>query len=812
MPSGGTSPLASETIAAPRGRARRSAGPRSPRPGRATGRRGRRSRRGRSRPPTDSIRSSRGSSTPGRYTWFSRSAFEPLGLLGRARLQRRPEPAAREQHRDRRPERPGADDDGTPRPRPAESWGRRAPPRRGTLPGGGRPVVRSPRRQVVRQARRGGLDAPRASAPRARAAGRGCARRTRPARRCPTIAKHGTPAWRARVADLAERLALQARSSSRPSPTMTARAARIRASKSSASRTNGAPGSSTAPNTAHSPPASPPAAPVIGTPRGSRGHARRACRAAAQPPHRRRVGALLRREHRAPRPRTPCARRTARPAARRAGRRLRDRLDRARAAVGRRACRRPPTSTTCAPCSTAATISSPVPRLDAASASRSLSADTPEPARLGHLDDRGRAVLDQPEPRLHLAAERIGHAAPRRLAAQRREQRRHRALAAVGDRAQVRRQKPARSSPRPIAAATAGARNVPLKESGATRTGRMAKTRATPSLEAAGIEVQGLSSPGKVYFPDAGVTKLDLAEFYLEFADARPARAARAPDGPQALGRRHRRRAVLPEARARPSAPSGSQSATISFPSGRTRRGARARRCRAPGLGGEPRQHRLQPAPVAPQRPRPPRRAAHRPRPAARHPVVAGQRGRDVRATRSSTTTSSSATRRRAARAASTSTSASSSAGPSRRSAAPRSRSRARSSAGCPARRRRSGGRRSARACSWTTTRTPRTTRSPRSTASAPVPDARTSCALDLGRAPRRRARRPDDRHRRRAPAQARDPYADIDDQRFALDSLLDLAQRDEDGGLGDAPWPPHFAKQPGEPRRVQPSRARRRR
>ncbi len=28
-------------------------------------------------------------------------------------------------------------------------------------------------------------------------------------------------------------------------------------------------------------------------------------------------------------------------------------------------------------------------------------------------------------------------------------------------------------------------------------------------------------------------------------------------------------------------------------------------------------------------------------------------------------------------------------------------------------------------------------------------------------------------------------------------------------GGLGDAPWPPHFRKQRGEPRRVQPSRAR---
>ena len=42
-----------------------------------------------------------------------------------------------------------------------------------------------------------------------------------------------------------------------------------------------------------------------------------------------------------------------------------------------------------------------------------------------------------------------------------------------------------------------------------------------------------------------------------------------------------------------------------------------------------------------------------------------------------------------------------------------------------------------------------------------------------------------------------------------SLDELLELARRDEEGGLGDAPWPPHFAKQRGEPKRVQPSRDR---
>jgi bifunctional non-homologous end joining protein LigD len=41
-----------------------------------------------------------------------------------------------------------------------------------------------------------------------------------------------------------------------------------------------------------------------------------------------------------------------------------------------------------------------------------------------------------------------------------------------------------------------------------------------------------------------------------------------------------------------------------------------------------------------------------------------------------------------------------------------------------------------------------------------------------------------------------------------SLDQLLALAARDEAEGLGDAPWPPHFAKAEGEPKRVQPSKA----
>jgi bifunctional non-homologous end joining protein LigD len=53
------------------------------------------------------------------------------------------------------------------------------------------------------------------------------------------------------------------------------------------------------------------------------------------------------------------------------------------------------------------------------------------------------------------------------------------------------------------------------------------------------------------------------------------------------------------------------------------------------------------------------------------------------------------------------------------------------------------------------------------------------------------------------------DPHARIDDHADSLDALLELSARHEVEGLGDAPWPPHYQKQEGEPARVQPSRAR---
>jgi DNA ligase D-like protein (predicted polymerase) len=51
------------------------------------------------------------------------------------------------------------------------------------------------------------------------------------------------------------------------------------------------------------------------------------------------------------------------------------------------------------------------------------------------------------------------------------------------------------------------------------------------------------------------------------------------------------------------------------------------------------------------------------------------------------------------------------------------------------------------------------------------------------------------------------DRHAAIDESPCSLEALTELSARQEAEGLGDAPWPPHYAKQAGEPPRVQPSR-----
>jgi hypothetical protein len=57
--------------------------------------------------------------------------------------------------------------------------------------------------------------------------------------------------------------------------------------------------------------------------------------------------------------------------------------------------------------------------------------------------------------------------------------------------------------------------------------------------------------------------------------------------------------------------------------------------------------------------------------------------------------------------------------------------------------------------------------------------------------------------------AELGDQHVDIDQSPGSLERLLELSAQHEGEGLGDAPWPPHYKKQRGEPARVQPSKAR---
>jgi DNA ligase D-like protein (predicted polymerase) len=57
--------------------------------------------------------------------------------------------------------------------------------------------------------------------------------------------------------------------------------------------------------------------------------------------------------------------------------------------------------------------------------------------------------------------------------------------------------------------------------------------------------------------------------------------------------------------------------------------------------------------------------------------------------------------------------------------------------------------------------------------------------------------------------AELGDPHSAMDQHVGSIDALLELSERQEGEGLGDAPWPPHYRKQPGEAPRVAPSRRR---
>ena len=90
-----------------------------------------------------------------------------------------------------------------------------------------------------------------------------------------------------------------------------------------------------------------------------------------------------------------------------------------------------------------------------------------------------------------------------------------------------------------------------------------------------------------------------------------------------------------------------------------------------------------------------------------------------------------------------------------------------------------------------------------------PVPDARVSAPLDWDEVD---DADPEDFTLATMPkrfAKVGDRHAGIDASAGSLDALLELSARQEGEGQGDAPWPPHYRKQKGEPPRVQPSKAR---
>src|SRR4051794_35841538 len=95
----------------------------------------------------------------------------------------------------------------------------------------------------------------------------------------------------------------------------------------------------------------------------------------------------------------------------------------------------------------------------------------------------------------------------------------------------------------------------------------MAKSEHT-TIEAAGREVR-LSSPGKVYFPKPGWTKLDLATYYLEVADAALVHVRERPTIMKRFVNGIMEDPVW-QKRVPQHVPEWLQTATVAFPSGRT--------------------------------------------------------------------------------------------------------------------------------------------------------------------------------------------------------------------------------------------------
>ena len=90
-----------------------------------------------------------------------------------------------------------------------------------------------------------------------------------------------------------------------------------------------------------------------------------------------------------------------------------------------------------------------------------------------------------------------------------------------------------------------------------------------------------------------------------------------------------------------------------------------------------------------------------------------------------------------------------------------------------------------------------------------PLPDARVSAPLAWDEVPTCEAEAFTLATVPKRYAEIGDPGAGIDEAVGSLDALLELSAAHEKEGMGDAPWPPNYRKQAGEPPRVQPSKQR---
>ena len=323
-------------------------------------------------------------------------------------------------------------------------------------------------------------------------------------------------------------------------------------------------------------------------------------------------------------------------------------------------------------------------------------------------------------------------------------------------------------------------------------------------VQAAGREV-AISNPGKVYFPEAGITKLEVVQYYLAVAEGalrgaggRPNVLVRYADGIHGE--------FFYQKRAPASRPDWIEVVALQLPLRPHRGRGRPARRRRPGLDGEPRLPGAAPAPGARGGPRPSRRAARRPRSRARVEwpqivAVARRRPRGAGRARARGLAQDVGLARHPRERAPppalvVHAGAAGRAGPGPRGGAARARPRHQPlvEGGAPGRLPRlqperegpHGGQRVLGAA-----------QARRAGVRAP----------DLGGARRtagprtsRCARCP------RASPPIGDRHADIDAHPCSLDAVLELSARQEAEGQGDAPWPPHYVKQPGEPPRVAPS------